>query len=128
ARSPICFHAQKLTTTTAQPKSTSPLPTTSSCNAVINQDIAFVVEISTSTGNLKASQAATKFITSYLLDNHFDDEHSNYSIVPFPDPDKYEKYFIPMDFLKLHKDDIKTTFSSLFTVFPNFNGDTSDIE
>ncbi|KIH63466.1 hypothetical protein ANCDUO_06232 [Ancylostoma duodenale] len=146
SESSICYHDSAAVTTTMQPKTTTststsvPVTTSPSCGQpIINQDIAFVVEISTSSGNLDASQipkittlvkAASNFITQYLISEAvFDDLHSNYAIVPFPDASTYSALSGGIeDFGKLRTSDFSATFQMMFKLFPITNGNTSDID
>ncbi|EYC17756.1 hypothetical protein Y032_0029g1854 [Ancylostoma ceylanicum] len=135
AKSSVCYHAHAASTTSMQlmttvltsasmPATTSPL-----CEQPrINQDIAFVVELSTSSGNLSASHAASDFITQYLITEAvFDDSHSNYAIVPFPNASTYSDLSRGVqDFGTLRTSDFSATFKIMFAIFPH--GNTSDVD
>uniref|UniRef100_A0A1I7XQ03 Peptidase_S8 domain-containing protein n=1 Tax=Heterorhabditis bacteriophora TaxID=37862 RepID=A0A1I7XQ03_HETBA len=97
--------------------------TTEQCpNRLINQNIAFVFELSNSTGDLSASQATSTFILNYLINqNQFNDQFSSFSLIPFPNPASYEAYGSIQDFDHLKKHNFDVALSFLFTVF-NTNG------
>ncbi|RCN31550.1 hypothetical protein ANCCAN_22662, partial [Ancylostoma caninum] len=75
-------------------------------------------------------KAASNFITQYLISEAvFDDSHSNYAIVPFPDASTYNALSGGIeDFGKLRTSDFSATFQMMFKLFPITNGNTSDIE
>ncbi|KAK6735097.1 hypothetical protein RB195_018346 [Necator americanus] len=135
SESSICFHgtaAQTTTTKTVMQTSTFPAVATSTStyceHPMINQDIAFVVEFSTSSGDLNASHAASNFITQYFItSSEFDDTYSNYAIVPFPNASTYSSLSGgAQDFGTLRTTDFSATFQMLFRLFAN--EDVSDIK
>ncbi|EPB78582.1 hypothetical protein ANCCEY_02322 [Ancylostoma ceylanicum] len=120
----LCEFDASVLTSASMPATTSPL-----CEQPrINQDIAFVVELSTSSGNLSASHAASDFITQYLITEAvFDDSHSNYAIVPFPNASTYSDLSRGVqDFGTLRTSDFSATFKIMFAIFPH--GNTSDVD
>uniref|UniRef100_A0A7I4Y369 VWFA domain-containing protein n=1 Tax=Haemonchus contortus TaxID=6289 RepID=A0A7I4Y369_HAECO len=134
-KSSTCVYAPQSTTVTPTPSSRTTdnhvySSTTSPCKTpFIQQDIAFVVEISTSTGNLGASHAASNFITNYLIQQKvFDDVYSNFAIVPFPNASSYILGGGIQDFGQLLVEDFVPAFQMIFAVYPITNGAVSDIE
>ncbi|WKX97601.1 hypothetical protein Q1695_013343 [Nippostrongylus brasiliensis] len=134
SESSSCFYSS-LAPTTATPStikhtSISPQATTPRycASPIIQQDIAFVVEVSTSSGSLDESHAASTFITQYLISQAaFDDQHSNFAIVPFPDPSSYEISGGLQDFGNLRKSEFVITFQMIYSVYPTLDGYVSDI-
>ncbi|XGW10688.1 hypothetical protein V3C99_012301, partial [Haemonchus contortus] len=134
-KSSTCVYAPQSTTVTPAPSSWTPdnhvySSTTSPCKTpFIQQDIAFVVEISTSTGNLDASHAASNFITNYLIQQKvFNDVYSNFAIVPFPNASSYTFGGGIQDFGQLVVEDFVPAFQMIFAVYPITNGAVSYIE
>ncbi|VDL83547.1 unnamed protein product [Nippostrongylus brasiliensis] len=134
SESSSCFYSSlappTATPSTIKHTSISPQATTPRyCAApIIQQDIAFVVEVSTSSGSLDESHAASTFITQYLISQTaFDDQHSNFAIVPFPDPSSYEISGGLQDFGNLQKSEFVITFQMIYSVYPTLNGAVSDI-
>ncbi|KHJ99128.1 hypothetical protein OESDEN_00896 [Oesophagostomum dentatum] len=136
SKSSICFHATALPSTMLPQTSASTftsITTSPSCSysaSKLEQDVAFVVEISTSTGNLDASNAAANFIKDYLIkESIFNDDYSNYAIVPFPNPSSYNTYTSNgQDFGKLTTSTIPVILRTMLMVAPSVGGSTSDIE